>query len=392
MSSPGELSVIGRHYRSGKCVEVAVRGSVIAEVREIDDAGHVAELPWIGPGFVDLQVNGMAGDDFNGEAAEVAATARITESLWRHGVTSYCPTVITNSSERIERSLSLIAGALAQPGPLTDSVAGIHLEGPFISGEPGAKGAHPAEHVQAPDWELLQRWNAVSGGRVRLVTMAPEWEGSLDFIRACRAAGIIVSLGHTAASPEQLEAAATAGAAMSTHFGNGVATMLPRHPNGLWTQLADDRLACCVIADGHHLPDAVLKVVYRVKGAQMILVSDAVQLCGMAPGEYRMPVGGDVVLTAEGRLHLHSDERLLAGSASPLLHGVNHLVRRGIAGLAEAWEMASTRPAGQLAMSQERGLEPGAPADLTLLVGTAGAYRVQQTIKSGICVYEAEER
>ena len=391
MADHAERIVIGRHYRSGEAIQVVCRNGVITEVKAPGPVGEQAELPLIGPGFVDLQVNGMAGYDFNGEEAKPSSAEQITRALWEEGVTAYCPTVITNKPELIEHSLRLIGSAAGQSGPMGASIVGIHLEGPFISGEPGAKGAHPAEYVLAPDWELFAQWNDISGGRIRIVTLAPEWEGSVDFIHACRDAGIAVSLGHTAAGSESLEAAAAAGASMVTHFGNGIAPMLPRHPNALWTQLADDRLACCVIADGHHIPDALLRVVYRVKGDEMILVSDAVQLCGMAPGAYRMPVGGEVVLTEAGRLHLRDDERLLAGAAAPLLHGLNHIVQRGIAELGDAWDMASIHPARQLNLPQAQALLPGAPADLVLLMSRNGRYRVQETVKSGISVYRETE-
>lgn len=388
MTDGANRSVTGRHYRTGKAIRVICRGGRIAEIETLADVEQSAELPLVGPGLVDLQVNGMSGYDFNGEEARACSTEQITAALWREGVTSYCPTVITNEPTLIERSLGLIGTAASRSGLVADSIAGIHLEGPYISGQPGAKGAHPAEYVQPPDWEQFAQWNASSGDRIRIVTLAPEWEGSVDFIHACRDAGITVSLGHTAAEPVALEAAAAAGATMATHFGNGIAPMLPRHPNALWTQLADDRLACCVIADGHHVPDALLHVVYRVKGAAMILVSDAVQLCGMAPGEYRMPVGGEVVLTEQGRLQLRADGRLLAGAAAPLIHGLNHIVHRGIAELGDAWDMASVNAARQLDLPQSNGLVPGAPADLALLMNQNGRYRVQETIKSGISVYE----
>lgn len=389
-----DFCVIGRHYKSGECVLVSCRDGDITEVREIDYLDEAsAELPLIGPGFVDLQVNGMKGEDFNGDGVHEDTTARITAMLWAAGVTSYCPTVITESSSSMERSLSLIASSLGSGGSLeAAAIAGIHLEGPFISPLDGARGAHVSEHIQPPDWELFQSWNAAAEGRIKLVTLSPEWPQSVAFIKKCKAMGITVSIGHTAASHEQLDEAAAAGASMCTHFGNGAPPVLPRHPNILWSQLSDERLACSVIADGFHLPDTVLKVVRSVKGCGMVLVSDAVQLCGMPPGRYRMPVGGDVALTERGRLHLVGDERLLAGSARPLIDGFNHLVSRGICDLAEAWEAASVNAARQLNLPQSRGLASGAPADLTLLMRKNGRYEVFQTVKRGMTVYKSKAR
>jgi N-acetylglucosamine-6-phosphate deacetylase len=174
---------------------------------------------------------------------------------------------------------------------------------------------------------------------------------------------------------------------MTTHFGNAAHLMLPRHPNYLWEQLAQDELWTCVIADGFHLPDQVLKVVMKVKGARAMLVSDAVSLSGMPPGQYATPVGGRVVLTREGRLHLAENEKLLAGSAQMLVRGVEHMVSSGLAGLAEAWQMASVRPAGFMGLPVAAGLDVGAPADLVLLRRDGNALRVEQTYKAGELVW-----
>jgi N-acetylglucosamine-6-phosphate deacetylase len=261
-------------------------------------------------------------------------------------------------------------------------VAGVHLEGPFISPEDGPRGAHPAAHVRAPDWELFRRWQEAAGGAIRIVTLSPEWPESAAFIARCREAGVRVAIGHTAATPEQIREALRAGATLSTHFGNGAHPMLPRHPNYLWEQLAADALWASVIADGFHLPDAVLKTVMRVKEERALLVSDSVALAGMPPGEYESPIGDRVVLTEEGRLHLAADPRLLAGSAQPLIAGISHLVSTGLATLRDAWTMASVRPAAFLELP-DRELAPGNPADLVTFDLIDGTVRIRQVIKAG---------
>ncbi|MNQ77726.1 N-acetylglucosamine-6-phosphate deacetylase [compost metagenome] len=198
-----------------------------------------------------------------------------------------------------------------------------------------------------------------------------------------------VSIGHTAADSAQIQEAVAAGARMSTHLGNGAHLMLPRHPNYLWEQLAQEELWSCVIADGFHLPDQVLKVVLKVKGERALLVSDAVSISGLAPGVYKTHIGGDVVLTPEGRLHLAADPRLLAGSAQMLLWSVAHLHRRGIADFPAAWEMASTRPASLMGLSVAQGLTAGAPADLVLFDKVGSDIQLRQTYKSGKLVFHA---
>lgn len=214
--------------------------------------------------------------------------------------------------------------------------------------------------------------------------MSPEWPGAAAFISRCSATGVRVSIGHTAASPEQIREAVAAGAVMSTHLGNGTHLTLPRHPHYLWEQLAADELYGCMIADGCHLPDTLLKVILRVKRNRAILVSDAVSLSGMAPGAYRLHIGGDVVLTPEGRLHLAGHPQLLAGSAMMLADQVAYLARAGLAPLADAIDCASVQPARLLAFPQAAGLTAGAPADLIgFRKGGGGGLEIQAVWKNG---------
>ncbi|NQX59475.1 N-acetylglucosamine-6-phosphate deacetylase [Paenibacillus qinlingensis] len=377
-----------RHYASGSPVAVTVRDGRIDEVRQLDDSLQ-EELPIVAPGLVDLQINGYAGLDFNQLPLQAETVSQIIRKLWREGVTSSYPTVITNSPEPITSALGSIASACAADAATEQGIAGIHLEGPFISPDDGARGAHRLDAVRPPDWDLFCRWQEAAGGRIKIVTLSPEWPDSATFIKRCVDSGVIVSIGHTAADASQIEEAVAAGARMSTHLGNGAHLMLPRHPNYLWEQLAQEALWSCVIADGFHLPDQVLKVVLKVKGEQALLVSDAVAISGLEPGVYKTHIGGDVVLTTEGKLHLAADPRLLAGSAQMLLWGIAHLNRRGIAEFSSAWEMASTRPARLMGLPVAAGISAGAPADFVLLgnVRDDGSIPLRQTYKAGKLVY-----
>jgi N-acetylglucosamine-6-phosphate deacetylase len=285
--------------------------------------------------------------------------------------------------------MSAIALACERDGDAARAVGGIHLEGPFISPLDGPRGAHSREHVLPPDWIAFSRWQEASGDRIRILTMSPEWPGSTEFIERCVKSGVTVSIGHTAATVQQIRDGVKAGAKMSTHLGNGCHLMLPRHPNYLWEQLAQDELWSCIIADGFHLPDEVMKVILKVKGERAMLVSDAVSLTGMAPGTYTMPVGGRVVLTPEGKLHLADNDQLLAGSARTLLNGVEHLIKRGLARRAQAWEMASTRPAQFMKLPAAGGLAVGAVADLALFGENGDGISVRRTYKAGRPVYQS---
>lgn len=388
----GESYFAGRAVVTGRQIVVRAAGGKITSV-EPDARAAEAETAWIGAGLVDLQVNGFAGIDLNNGAITAENVARLVCALQRVGVTTLLPTLITASPVDLTTRLQAITAGLSDDPTLEQNIAGIHLEGPFISPEDGARGAHPAAHVLPPDWDLFERWQEAAEGRIRIITLSPEWPGAPGFIARCRDAGVIPAIGHTAATPEQIREAVDAGASLSTHLGNGTHAVLPRHPNFLWEQLATDELWASVISDGFHLPDAVLKSFLRVKGARLILVSDSVALAGLPPGAYQSSIGASVVLSDEGRLHLASDPRLLAGSALPLIAGIAHLARSGLTTLHDAWLMASTRPLELLGHRGAAGLVVGEPADLVLFRWNGRDISIKQVIKRGAPVFdEATEK
>ncbi|MEC0368417.1 N-acetylglucosamine-6-phosphate deacetylase [Paenibacillus chibensis] len=397
--APGAaFSLKGRHYRTGEVIELGISGSVIAECKPIgaapDDETDEASgnegggLPWIAPGLVDLQINGYGGIDMNAPEVTEEDAIALMERLWAEGVTTFYPTVITGSDASLAHAVDVIHRACCRLerayGPMAPhSIAGIHLEGPFISPEDGPRGAHDRAYVRAPDIEAFEAWQRAAGGRIRIVTLSPEWPEAEGFIARCAQQGVVAAIGHTAASGSRIEEAAAAGACLSTHLGNGAHPVLPRHPHYIWDQLADERLWASVIADGFHLPDAFLKVARKAKGDRLILVSDAVSLGGMPPGPYVTPVGGRVTLTEEGRLQLAEQPALLAGSALPLARGVAHMASAGICALGEAWDMASTGPSRLMKLPTRAGLAPGAPADVILFTYEEGRILIQETYKHG---------
>lgn len=383
-----QVTVIsGFHYKTEEPVTVRIEHGIIQDIRQDHAEEARGSLPWIGPGLVDLQINGYNGWDFNTIPMKERAIENVTRALWKVGVTSYCPTVITNGDDELKQALSSIASACNTDPLSNEGVAGIHLEGPFISPEDGPRGAHSKNYTKAPDWSLFQRWQEAAEGRIRIITLSPEWPGTTRFIEKCVEHGVTVSIGHTAATEEQIADAVNAGARMSTHLGNGAHLSLPRHPNYIWEQLAQDDLSACVIADGFHLPDSVLKVVLRTKGNRAMLVSDAVYLSGMEPGAYTNHIGGNVVLTPEGRLHIAQNPKLLAGSVQMLPSGIHHLVRRGLVPLFEAWEMASIRPSTFMGLPSQDGLTIGAPADLVVFERDEQGISILQSYKNGKKVY-----
>jgi N-acetylglucosamine-6-phosphate deacetylase len=335
---------------------------------------------FVGPGWVDLQVNGFGGLDLNSAAVTPEIVSGLVRRLWPEGVAAFCPTVVTGSTAQIEQSLGAIAAACRADPAARAAILGIHLEGPYLSAEEGARGAHDPRYLRAPDWEEFCRWRALAQGGLRLITLAPELPGALDFIRRAVAEGVVVALGHTHASSAELAAAAAAGAQLSTHLGNGIGATLPRHPNPIWDQLADDRLWASFIFDGHHLPASFMRVALRAKGpARSLLVSDAMAVAGLPPGRYAS-MGAQVELRPDGRLNL-AGTPYLAGSASGLRAGLENAVRLAGCTLAQAVPMITSNPLAVLGASL--------PETYTLFQWDAAqpASRVLMTIVGGRVVY-----
>lgn len=351
-------TITGRDPATGEGIAVTIADGRITFVAPAPEPGEL----WLSAGLVDLQVNGYAGLDLNGATLDPSTVIALGEHLARAGVTSFAPTLITASEAAIIAGLRAIAAAREQSPRLAAMVPFVHVEGPSVSPEDGPRGAHPAAHVRAPSLDEFRRWQAAADGLVGLVTLSPEWPEAMPYIAALAGEGVLVSIGHTAATPDQVHAAAAAGARLSTHLGNGVSALLPRHPNAIWAQLADDRLTASFIADGHHLPADTLKAMLRAKAlARAILVSDAAALGGMPAGRYASPIGGDVEVGADGRLGI---------AGTPYLAGAGHLLSQNVATLvngvgltlAEALRLATCNPG---AFAGFRGtLAVGARADL----------------------------
>ena len=292
------------------------------------------------PGFFDLQVNGFAGVDFN-EPCRPEQLHHAIAAMRATGVTQCLPTIITSSREHF-------ASCVRPLLHFTDSaIAGIHLEGPYISPLDGARGAHPPAHVREASIEDFKYRQDAAQGRIVLVTLAPEVPNALALIEYLAGANIKVALGHTAATPEQIRDGINAGATLSTHLGNGCANLLPRHPNFIWEQLAADELCASLIVDGHHLPAATVKAMVRVKTpARTILVTDAMAAAGCAPGIYTIS-GMQVELHPSGRVAAPGAANL-AGSSLALHNAVANTVRFTGLPLAEVLPMASAQPANYL--------------------------------------------
>jgi N-acetylglucosamine-6-phosphate deacetylase len=293
------------------------------------------------PGLVDLQVNGFAGVDFGDPALTPERLLQAIGAIEETGVTRFLPTLITSSLP----VFSACARTIVRTAHA--AVAGLHMEGPYISPEDGFRGAHVRAFVRGADLDDFRRRQEAAEGRIRLVTLAPEAPGALRLVEHLVASGVRVALGHTAATGAQIADAVRAGATLSTHLGNGCAGVLPRHPNVIWEQLGEDRLLASFIVDGHHLPPATVRSMIRAKTpARTILVTDAIAAAGMPPGRYTL--GGQAVeLSATGRVAAPGASHL-AGSALRLDVAIGNTVRFSGLSLEEVMPMASTRPAEYL--------------------------------------------
>jgi N-acetylglucosamine-6-phosphate deacetylase len=318
---------------------------------------------YLAPGFIDLQVNGFAGVDYNHPGTPHDEIARSLRAQFATGITRLYPTVITGAPKSMLECLCNLAAA-RESLPEGHAIDGFHVEGPHISPEDGPRGAHPRQWVRPPDLDEFHRWQYAAGGRVRMVTLSPEWPQAPQYIERITAEGVVAAIGHTLGTAAQIGAAVAAGATLSTHLGNGAHQLLRRHPNYIWEQLAEDRLMASFIVDGIHLDAAFLKSAIRAKTVdRSVLVTDAATPAGATPGRYLL-ADQPVDLTEDGRVVLAGTDRL-AGSALHMHRGVENLMRLAGLPLAGAVRMATINPAraGNVP-ARRQGLVPGDRADI----------------------------
>ena len=400
MSSSGRIE--GIYYLDSSHVSIEFENSIITKVDRQNRLTSNKRFPYIAPGLIDIQVNGYSSVSFSLEGADnmltsageftVANVKKVTEALWEEGITTYFPTLTTNSQDLLLKNIAVLTKAKDDPS-LLGSIPGFHLEGPYISTIDGYRGAHPLEHVRKPDWNEFLELNSASGGKILLVTVAPEVEGALGFIKKCREAGIVVSLGHHNGSAEIIKLAIDNGACMATHLGNGCAGLINRHLNPLWPQLADDRLMISIISDGFHLPPEILQVFYKAKGAEnIIIISDVTSYAGLPPGKYKIKTGDTIEKTSDGNLRFSGQEGGLYGSASPLLKGVGHIMKVTRCSLAKAIQMATINPARLLNLSDRGKLEPGKRADMILFTMDDFNIKIRETIVEGKIVFQLNDK
>ena len=307
----------------------------------------------LAPGYVDVQCNGVDHDDF--ADADQDGWQRAADTLASHGVTSHCPTLVSLRRDRYDAAFAVGADICAARRPGSSQCLGLHLEGPFLGGAPGA---HDRDHLAPADLGWIDEMLARNPGLVRMVTLAPESDPTSAAIRRLVAAGVTVGLGHSTASYDASRAAADAGARVATHLFNAMGPLHQREPGLAGAALDDDRLTPTLIADLVHVHPALVRLAFA-RRPDLALVSDAVA------------VGGPVV-ARNGAAYLA--DGTLAGATLMLDGGVAAAVRVGIAPV-RAIEAATAVPAGLVGADDRGRLGPGARADLVALDPTTLAVR-----------------
>ena len=374
------LEIKALHFKTGKPVRIEIREGLIVSMTETPLSQENSTL-FVAPGLIDNQVNGYSGIDFSDTGLEPEKMRVATEAIWKDGVTSFLPTIITNSHENLLQNFRNLAEAL-KDNYIRDSVKGFHLEGPYISPVEGFYGCHPEEFIRNPSWREFSEYQEAAEGNIIQITIAPELDGAMEFIRLCTGNNVIVAIGHTNASAEQINKAVDNGARLSTHLGNGCANLIDRHRNPLWPQLANDHLTISVIADGHHLLPEEIKVFYKVKGpSNMVITSDVNHLIGMPPGKY-MYFGSEVVYTEDG-LVKNPVLNCLAGASMPLKKGVETMMNYTGCPLGEAINMATVNVARIYNLKDRGSLEAGKRADLILFERDGNRLNIKQTLING---------
>ena len=342
------------------------------ELEEVIDAGN----RYLSPGFIDIHIHGCMGNDTMDD--NESSISNISKSIVSTGVTAFLPTTMTMKFSIIENTIKRIRKIINnEPGA---SILGCHLEGPFISDE--YKGAQDGKYIIKPDFRSVEVFSDV----MKIVTIAPEEEGSDEFIENCVRQGIVVAIGHTKANYEQAMRAIQKGASHITHTFNAMTPLHHRNP-GVVGAAMDSSASCELIADNIHVNPAVQRILLKVKGIDgIVLVTDAMKACLLDEGEYDL--GGQKVLVRGEEARLPSGN--LAGSVLTLNKALKNFINNTGVSLNEAVSTVTVNPAKILKISDRKGsISIGKDADLTLFDEN---FNIYSTYVKGKKVYERFER
>ncbi len=365
------------YIRNGKIIDIKNEKDIdFTKEADIIDASD----KYIVPGFIDIHMHGGGGFDAMDGNAEAIKKIAVAHS--RFGTTAFLPTTMTMSRDKIIQSLKGIRKAYEE-GNTAAEILGIHMEGPYIN--ISRKGAQKEEDIKKASVEEFLEFEKVSGNLIRIITMAPEMPGAIDFIKWLHKKGIIISIGHTEATYEEVQESIRAGASHVTHTFNAMSGLNHRKPGVAGAALTSPELMIEMIADGIHLHPAVMKILVRTKEmGKIILITDAMRAAGMPDGLYEL--GGQEVKVADGQARLN--DGTLAGSILTLDKAVRNMVDLVGVSLPEAVKMATINPAKRLGIEDRKGsIEVGKDADIVIL---DKKLEVDTTIVKGRVVYKRE--
>jgi N-acetylglucosamine-6-phosphate deacetylase len=373
--SDGELCAW--HYASGKPVRLRWREGKIVSV----ETAPVPPPPevWVAPGLFDPQVNGFGGVDFQQDGLTEADLLAAVRQLRAAGCTRFLLTLITDEWTRLIARLRQLRALRQESAELRAAIAGWHVEGPFLSAQPGFHGAHNPALMLDPTLGHIRELREATGSDPLLLTLAPERKGAIEAIAHAVSLGIKISLGHTDASAQTLRQAVEAGATGFTHLGNACPRELDKHDNIIWRVLETPGLMVSLIADQIHVSPALFRLIHRVLGPGSVChTTDAMSAAGAPPGRYKLghleiEVGPDQIVWQPGRSNL-------AGSALRPVDGVFRAARMLGRRWQEVWDWSSCTPASWMRLPT--GLEPGQPADFCVLE-TSGDGKLVEVLVSG---------
>lgn len=359
--------VTARFLRTGMPVELSWENGLITRVRPVEESSVVGDC-WLAPPLVDLQVNGYAGVDFQRNDLTAEQFLAAVRAIRRDGCTRILFTLVTDEWPVMLRRLRHARALVIANLELRAAIRGWHLEGPFLSPEPGFCGAHDPARMVDPTPAHIDELRAASGDDPILLTLAPERSGAVPAIQRATELGMKVSLGHTNASAPQLREAVAAGATGFTHLGNACPQLLDRHDNILWRVLDTPSLTVSLIPDTHHVAPPLFRLIHRLlKPFQILHTTDAMAAAGAGPGIYslgphHLEVGADGIVRQPGKTHF-------AGSSLTPLDGVIRAAQMTGKPWQEMWLASSLRPAEFMGWTSE--LKPGQPADFCVVSASA---------------------
>lgn len=363
----------------GKIIAITDKKEDLALLKNVEIIE--AQNKFIVPGYIDIHVHGGGGSDVMDGEYEAIKQVATTHS--RFGTTAFLPTTMTMTKDKIIKSLKSIHEARLK-GTGTAEILGIHLEGPYIN--PEKKGAQKEEDIKKVSVEEFLEFNQASGNLIRLVTIAPEMPGAIDFIRWLHQQGIIVSVGHSNATYKQVQEGIQAGLSHVTHIFNAMRGLHHREPGVVGAALSSPKLIVEMIADGIHLHPMVLKMLTQIKESEkLVLITDAMRATGFKEGTYDL--GGQEVIVTQGQAKLKNGT--LAGSVLTMDKAVKNLVTKVGISLLNAVQMASYNPAKCLGIDDKKGsLELYKDADIVILNKN---LETELTMVAGKVVYRRKE-